>query len=143
MIAAIATLLACQLAGEILVRALALPLPGPVAGFGLMFGILFWRGRRVAEDNAVPDALGRASDALLRNLSLLFVPASVGVVQYLGLLRAEAGPIAAAIVVSTLATLAVTAVTFRFVSRLHAFRHRPLVEDIEAAAGFDPPEDRR
>lgn len=150
MIAAITVLLFCQLLGEILVRALSLPLPGPVAGFGLMFGVLVWRGRRgdeavagVVRTDAIPDELGRVSDALLQNLSLLFIPAAVGMVQYLGLLRAEAAPIAVAIVASTLATLVVTVATFRFVSRLHAFRRRPIAEDIEAAAGFDRPDEPR
>lgn len=138
MIAAIAGLLICQLVGEILVRALALPLPGPVMGLGLLFGFLVLRGRGDYEN--VPVELGRVADSLLRNLSLLFIPAAVGVVQYLGLLRQYAGSIAVAIIVSTSMALMVTAVTFRFVSHLHTFRHKSLVEDIEAAAD---PEDHR
>ena len=133
MIAAVTGLLACQLAGEILVRAAGLPLPGPVAGMGLMFVFLVWRGRSDAAV-AVPSELGRVADVLLANLSLLFVPAAVGVVQYLGLLRAYALPLALAIVVSTVAAMVVTAATFRLVSRLHAFRRRGLVDDVEAAA---------
>ena len=132
MIAAIAGLLLCQLIGEVLVRALALPLPGPVAGLVLLFGLLAWRGR--GAEPSVPEGLVQVADALLRNLSLLFIPAAVGVVQYLALLREHAGQIAIAIVVSTLVTLVVTAVVFRFVSRLHAFRHAPLVETFERAA---------
>ena len=134
MIAAVAGLLACQLAGEVLVRALALPLPGPVAGLGLLFLFLVWHGRGRSEDEAVPVELGRVAEALLRNLSLLFIPAAVGVVQYLGLLRTYAGPLVIAIAVSTLAAMIVTASTFRLVSRLHAFRHKGLVAEMEAAA---------
>ena len=134
MIAAIAGLLACQLVGEILVRALRLPVPGPVVGLGLLFAFLGWRGRtRPDPADAIPLELGRVGDALLRNLSLLFIPASVGVVQYLDLLKRHAGAIALAIAVSTTLALTVTAVTFRLVSRLHAFRRRPLLADIEAA----------
>ena len=136
MIAAIAGLLACQLAGEVLVRALGLQLPGPVAGMGLLFLALVWRGRR-APAEAVPPALGEVADALMRNLSLLFIPAAVGIVQYLGLLRSYAGPLALAIVVSTLAALVVTVVTFRFVSRLHAFRRKGVASDAEAAVDPD------
>ena len=131
MIAAVAGLLICQLMGEVLVRALVLPFPGPVAGLGLMFGFLVWRGR--SHVDAVPVDLGHVADGLLRNLSLLFIPAAVGVVQYLGLLRQFAGQIAIAIAVSTTTALVVTAVTFRLVSRLHSFRHKPLLEDLEAA----------
>ena len=134
MIAAIAGLLACQLIGEILVRALLLPLPGPVAGLGLLFLFLVWHGRGKADPaEAVPLELGRVSDALLRNLSLLFIPAAVGVVQYLDLLRANALAIATAIVLSTTLTLIITAVTFRLVSRLHAFRRKEPVDTLEAA----------
>ena len=111
MIAAIAGLLTCQLIGEILVRALLLPLPGPVAGLALMFLFLVWHGRGHPEmAEAIPLELGRVSDTLLRNLSLLFIPAAVGVVQYLDLLRANAAAITIAIVVSTTLSLVVTAV---------------------------------
>ena len=133
MIAALAALLACQLAGEVLVRALGLPLPGPVAGMAILFGALVWRRHRAPEAEPVPPALGEVADGLLRNLSLLFIPAAVGVVQYLGLLGTYAGPLALAIVVSTLAAMIVTVVTFRLVSRLHAFRHKGLAGDVEAA----------
>ena len=135
MIAAITGLLACQLVGEILVRALRLPLPGPVAGLGLLFAVLAWRGRsRPDPADAIPRDLASVGDALLRNLSLLFIPAAVGVVQYLDLLKRYAGAIALAIAVSTALALIVTAVTFRLVSCLHAFRRRPLLADVEAAA---------
>ena len=137
MIPALAGLLACQLAGEVLVRFLMLPLPGPVAGLGFMFGYLAWRGRtRPDPIEAIPPQLGTVCDALLRNLSLLFIPAAVGVVQYLDLLRRYAGPIALTIAVSTLLALMITAATFRLVSRLHAFRRRSLLGDVEAA--IDP-----
>lgn len=147
MIAALAALLGCQLAGEVFVRAFALPLPGPVAGLGLLFTALVLRGRLTipAEGRSsgdVPAALGSVSDALLRNLSLLFIPASVGVIKYLDVLREHAVAILLAIAVSTTLALVVTAVTFRFVSRLHAFRREPLGDDIEHAAGLGGP-DRR
>ena len=136
MIAAIAALLACQLAGEVLVRALGLPVPGPVAGMGILFLVLVWRGRRANGAEAIPPAVGDVADALLRNLSLLFIPAAAGVVQYLGLLGTYAWQLALAIVVSTLAAMIVTVLTFRLVARLHAFRRKGLAGDVEAA--LDP-----
>lgn len=141
MIAALAALLGCQLAGEILVRAFFLPLPGPVAGLGLLFAALAIRGRRAGPDaEPVPDGIGRVADALLANLSLLFIPAAVGVVKYLDVLHDRAVPILLSIAVSTTLALIVTALTFRFVSRLHASRHGTLAQDLERAAGLDAPE---
>ncbi len=143
MIAGLAALLGCQLAGEVLVRAFALPLPGPVAGLALLFVALVVRGGRAGlAEPRVPEALGNVSDALLRNLSLLFIPASVGVIKYLDVLRDKAVPILLAIAVSTTLALVVTALTFRFVSRLHAFRHGSLAQDVERAAGLGEPEAR-
>ena len=43
MLAALATLLVCQLAGEVIVRALSLPLPGPVVGMALLFFAMLTR----------------------------------------------------------------------------------------------------
>jgi holin-like protein len=117
MIQAFAALLVCQLAGETIVRALALPLPGPVAGMGLLFLWLVLCPRKPDTAPEAPEALGAVADGLLRNLSVLFVPAAVGIVQHVGLLRAQALPIAAAIVGSTLLTLTVSAWVFQFMAR--------------------------
>lgn len=125
MIIAITALLACQLIGEVLVRALALPLPGPVAGMGLMFAYLVIHGRGLPEDERVPKKIGLVADALLRNLSLLFIPAAVGIVQYFGLLARYGWTIAISIVVSTTAAMLVTVLIFRMGARLqtHYRRH--------------------
>jgi putative effector of murein hydrolase LrgA (UPF0299 family) len=104
-------LLACQLAGEAIARGLGLGVPGPVLGMALLAVILL--GRPSLHTAAAPVA-----NTLLANLSLLFVPAAVGVVQVLPLLAAEGVAIAAAILVSTVASLVVTALTFRAVVRL-------------------------
>jgi holin-like protein len=50
-------------------------------------------------------------------LPLLFVPAGVGVVQYLGLLRERGLALAAALVVSTVLTLVATVGIFLLVKR--------------------------
>jgi holin-like protein len=114
MIEALLFLLACQLVGEALVHGLALQLPGPVLGMGLLFLNLLWRGRGTPspERPEIPGELGEVSDRLLQNLSLLFVPAAVGIIQHLGRLREFGLQIAAVLVVSTLATLMVTALIF-------------------------------
>ena len=118
MVRGLTILLVCQLIGEIASRGLALPVPGPVLGLMLLVaGLLAWgRGRSDAE--VAETAVARAGDGLLANLALLFVPAGVGVIQYGGLLRAQALPIALALVGSTALTLVVTALVFVGVSRL-------------------------
>lgn len=102
---------ACQLAGELTVAATGLPLPGPVAGMAILFAGLMIKG-------AIPDDLAKVGDALLSNLSLLFVPAGVGVMLHVSLLGADWLPISVALVVSTLLTIAVTAGVMVWMSRL-------------------------
>lgn len=93
-IAGLLVLLGCQLVGTLVADATGLPVPGPVLGLVLLLGWL--QLREPAEDSG----LARVCAALLRHLQLLFVPAGVGVVQYLGLLASAAVPIAVGLVVS-------------------------------------------
>ncbi len=111
MILGLLTLLSYQLVGEIVVRAANLPVPGPVLGMLLLFVTLMWRG-------GASKGLGEVSSGLLAHLSLLFVPAGVGVVRYLPLLRAEGLTLGAVLVLSTLLTLAVTGAVFYLSLRL-------------------------
>ena len=98
----ITLLLAYQLVGEVGVRALDLPVPGPVAGMLLLFLTLVALGR-------VPESLSTSAGGLLSHLSLLFVPAGVGIMVHAERIGAEWLPIALALVLSTLLTMAVTA----------------------------------
>ena len=111
MLAAIATLLVCQLAGEVVVRVASLPLPGPVVGMALLFALMLGRA-------PLPLALGNTVDGLLRHLSLLFVPAGVGVVQHLDRLGSDGIRLLAVVVAGTVVTLAVTALVFEGLARL-------------------------
>ena len=115
MINALTLLFLCQLAGEVVVRALGITFPGPVLGMGMLFAGVLAAGHSGA-------ALDGVADTLLKNLSLLFVPAAVGVMQQAGLIAANALAIFAALAVSTLLTLVVTVYTFRAVARLGAQR---------------------
>jgi putative effector of murein hydrolase LrgA (UPF0299 family) len=121
MIAAFAGILLCQLLGELFARAFNLPLPGPVLGMGLLFLYLLVRGaqtrRKGTRAQAVPISLAAAADGLLGHLSLLFVPAAVGVMRYFDLLRANAVAIGVAVALSTILAMAATALTFRLFSR--------------------------
>ncbi len=95
-------LLLLQLIGEVLVVASGLPVPGPVVGMALLFAGLVVRG-------GLPEGLEATSQGLLRHLSLLFVPAGVGVVLHLSLIREQWLPIGAALLLGTLVTIAATA----------------------------------
>ncbi|MDH3314356.1 MAG: CidA/LrgA family protein [Gammaproteobacteria bacterium] len=102
MIESLTLLLVCQLAGEIFARAYSVPLPGPVIGMAILFVGLMIRG-------GVPKPLQETAKSILDHLSLLFVPAGVGVMIYLPLIADEWLPIATAIIIGTLVTIAVTA----------------------------------
>jgi holin-like protein len=119
MIRALTLLLVCQLVGEIITRALALPVPGPVIGLGLLAvgAILHARLTGMAASAIEQTDLGATASALLGSLGLLFVPAGVGIVQQLPLIRAYALAIFVALLVSTVLTLLVTVYVFIFVKR--------------------------
>jgi len=118
MIIGLTVILLCQLIGEVVARGLGWPLPGPVLG---MLFLLVFLSLRDGVAKKVPE-LGRTLDStgkgLLAHLSLLFIPASVGVVQRLDVLADYGTGLAVALVVSTFVTLVVTVVTFVVVSRL-------------------------
>ncbi|WP_319530085.1 CidA/LrgA family protein [uncultured Cohaesibacter sp.] len=105
-------ILLCQLAGESLVVLLSLPIPGPVVGMALLFVGLVFHG-------TVPHGLSKVTDALLSNMSLLFVPVGSGILVHVALLKREIVPIAVALVISTLVAIAVTGVLMQWLSRKH------------------------
>ena len=100
-----------QLIGEVAVLLLRIPVPGPVIGMALLFLTLVLR-----RGSAPP--LDGAAASLLNHLSLLFVPAGVGVMVHFHRIGNEWLPLAVALVLSTLLTLAVTALVMRAMSRL-------------------------
>ena len=109
-------ILACQLAGEWLVTASGLPMPGPVIGMVLLFGFLVVRGRLASP--GVPKDLAGVADGLLNHLSLLFVPAGVGVMAHFALLEADWIALSTAIIGSSVLTILVTAFTLIGIRRL-------------------------
>lgn len=95
-------LLVCQLTGEIIVLVSGIPLPGPVIGMAILFtGLLLW--------GHIPAPLEKMAGGLLSHLSLLFVPAGVGVMLHVELVGEQLIPIAVSLVASTLITIVVTA----------------------------------
>lgn len=120
MIASLSLILLCQLIGEVFVRALHLPMPGPVIGLVLLLVLLFARDRftLLARGPLQGEGVEQASRGMLANLSLLFIPAGVGVVQKLDLLAEHGVAIIIILAVSVVVTLLATVATFLAVSRL-------------------------
>lgn len=110
MLAGLTLLLVFQCLGEVLVHLLGLPVPGPVVGMLLLFIVL--RSKR-----SIPESIGGAANALLQHLSLLFVPAGVGVMLHVDRLADEWLAIVVALVGSTLLAIAATAVVMRALMR--------------------------
>jgi len=79
----------------------------PVIGMGLLFAVLALRGGPSIE-------LRNTAQNLLQHLSLLFVPAGVGVMLHFRRMADEWLPIVVALIASTFITIAVTALVLRF-----------------------------
>ncbi|MGE5491097.1 MAG: CidA/LrgA family protein [Actinomycetota bacterium] len=110
MIAAITQLLLFQLTGEVIAHGFGLPIPGPVIGMALFFIYLVLRQGPSTETQ-------HTAQGLLQHLSLLFVPAGTGVMLHLHRLQDEWLPILVSLLVSTTATLAVTALVMKALDR--------------------------
>ncbi|HTH59841.1 MAG TPA: CidA/LrgA family protein [Paraburkholderia sp.] len=110
MLRSLATLLIFQCLGEGVSYVFALPVPGPVIGMLLLFAFVMMRP-------AVADTLEPTALELLRHLSLLFVPAGVGIMVSAQAVRGEAFAVVASVVVSTAIGIAVTAIVTRALLR--------------------------
>ncbi|HMM54782.1 MAG TPA: CidA/LrgA family protein [Candidatus Desulfobacillus sp.] len=110
MLGALTLLLVFQLIGEIIAQLFALPVPGPVIGMAMLFAVLSLRG-------GASQPLRDTAQGLLQHLSLLFVPAGVGVMLHLHRIGDEWLPLAASLVGSTILAIAVTALVLRALAR--------------------------
>ncbi len=98
-------------AGEFIARELRLPLPGSILGMALLLVWLSLSRKRNSEN------LLKASDTILPNMPIMFVPVGVGIMAYWALLSQNSVAIGAALIVSTFIGLSVTAFTFGAVRR--------------------------
>jgi putative effector of murein hydrolase LrgA (UPF0299 family) len=119
MLVSLGLILLCQLIGEAIAFGTGLPVPGPVIGLVLCVLLLAARDAmgRMAPAELHDGTFERTGSGILSHLSLLFVPAGVGVIQRLDVLAGNAVPILAAVLVSTVLSLAVTALVFTFVAQ--------------------------
>lgn len=107
MLPAIFLLLACQLAGEAIHRLTGLALPGSVIGMVLLLGWLALVRRETPRLVAV-------TGWLTAHLAVMFVPAAVGLIDEGPVLSRYGAALLSATLVSTVMTIAVTALVFRW-----------------------------
>ncbi|MGF6531141.1 holin-like protein [Paraburkholderia sp. GAS206C] len=120
MLRALATLLVFQCLGEGVSYLFKLPVPGPVIGMLLLFGFLMLRPQ-------IADAIEPTALELLRHLSLLFIPAGVGIMVSAGKVRGDALAVVVSLVVSTTLAIAVTALVTRALLRRQ--RNEPAAQE--------------
>lgn len=109
-------LLVCQLLGETLSRFVKLPIPGPVVGLVFIaLGLGIWR---IWGGDTHGTPIDRVAGTLLGYLSLMFVPAGVGVIQQLPILSTYWWQIIVVVVISTAVTMMATVLTFVGVKHL-------------------------
>ncbi|SLN16878.1 hypothetical protein AQS8620_00349 [Aquimixticola soesokkakensis] len=110
MILTLATLLLFQLMGEVITRWLHLGLPGPVVGMALIAAAF-------ALFPAFAAWMRTTVSGLLAHLSLLFVPAGVGVVQHWDKFEAHALSLGGVLILSVAGAITAGALTFKAVNR--------------------------
>lgn len=98
-------LLGCQLLGEITVRGLGFPIPGPVLGLALLVLLLSVMPR-------LTEQLRPTTTVILANLSFLFVPAGVGVIGNLEVLSDDWLMLLLILTVSTVLSMLAAVGTF-------------------------------
>ncbi len=106
-------LLFYQLMGEISVRWLGIPVPGPVLGMIMLFITLLIKG-------SASKSLEGASTTLLSHLSLLFIPAGVGMMVHFDRIMNEWVSIGIALLLSTVVTLIFSALMMLAMAKLMA-----------------------
>lgn len=113
MLKGMAVLLFFQLTGETIAAAFHLPVSGPIIGMALL---LTWMQRT----GSVDKGLASAADGLLANMAVLFVPVGVGAMAYVEVFQRHWLLVAIAVVIGAFVTIAATALTAKFLTRIRA-----------------------
>ncbi len=101
MISGLVKLFLFQALGELVSNFLIPFIPGPVIGLVMLLLFLLFARR-------LPADIDQVGSGILQHLGLLFIPASVGVLLYLPILKANAWAVVGTLLVSVVATIAVT-----------------------------------
>lgn len=97
-------------AGELIVAATGIPIPSSIIGMLLLTASLKAGVVRISW-------VDKISDFLVRNLGFFFVPAGVGLMRCLGVIKGELLPIVTATIASTFAIIAVTGWAHQYARR--------------------------
>jgi holin-like protein len=133
MLTAVLCLIGCQLIGEIVREVFHLPIPGPVIGMFLLAAVLAHRSGKAG--GSIPASLDRAAEVLISHMGLLFVPAGVGIIAESGLLRQQWLPILAALLGSTVLSIAVTGLVMYWLTRSSEPREKAIMSLVEQSRG--------
>ncbi len=106
MLKALVLTISLLIAGDVVVAATGLPIPGAV------FGLLLLAGVNAARSDVTAGA-SALFDTMIPFAPMLFVPAAVGVVANLDVIAAALLPIVSAVTLSTIAALVVTGRLFQ------------------------------
>ena len=119
MLLSLGLILLCQLLGEAIAFVSEVPIPGPVIGLLLCVLLLLARDQAawLTPGELRDGTFEKTGHGILGHLSLLFIPAGVGIVQRLDVLAGNAVPILFGVVISTTLSLMATALIFTFVAR--------------------------
>ena len=107
MIEGLVLLLVFQLLGNVAEMYFHLPVPGSVLGMFLLLVALIANDRLASWVRPI-------SLVLISYLAVLFVPAGVGIMLHIDRLKNEALPIGVSLIVSTILTIAVTALVIKY-----------------------------
>lgn len=100
-------ILGCYFAGNAVVTFTGVALPPALVGMILLFLLLLFRDKQVKP-------VAKAGVPLLRHMSLLFVPAVLGITLYWRDIQALALPLFISIVVTTVVSLAITLIVAHY-----------------------------
>ncbi len=117
MLNAITFILLFQVLGEVLTRAAGIPVPGPVMGMVLMLFTFIVRPSFI-------DVVRPTGGVLLSNLSLLFVPAGVGLMRHGERFLTEGMQIVLIVVISSVLAMLATAYAILGTQKLLARRNK-------------------
>lgn len=93
--------------GVILTEVLHLPVPGTISGMLLLFALLYFKVLKLSH-------IENAGNFLLLNMTIFFLPPSVSLLENIALLKTGFLKIIFLVIVSTIITMVITALTVQY-----------------------------